>query len=116
MQIHLQNLQFFAHHGLHKEEQILGNWFVVNIMADISLPSTQNVSLEDTVDYSSIFKVVQQLMQQPTPLLENLVSQIAHQILAQFLLVQNVQISIYKQNPPIANFIGNVGVSYTLKR
>lgn len=116
MQIHLQNLQFFAHHGLHKEEQLLGNWFVVNVVVQVSIPSTQKINLEDTVDYSQIFKAVQQHMQQPTELLENLVKKISTNILAQFLAVTQVQISIYKQNPPIQNFVGNVGVSYTENR
>lgn len=116
MQIHLQNLQFFAHHGVHQEEKILGNWFTLNVWVDIEIPSPPKINLGDTVDYSQIFKIVQQQMQQPTELLENLVKEMATNILAQFLSIQKVQISIYKQNPPIQNFVGNVGVSYMLNR
>jgi dihydroneopterin aldolase len=116
MQIHLQNLQFFAYHGLHQEEKILGNWFVVNVIVDVDLPTNQKINLKHTVDYSQIFEVVQAIMLQPTELLENLVKDIASKILAQFLTIQKVIISIYKENPPIQNFVGNVGVSYTLNR
>ena len=33
-----------------------------------------------------------------------------------FLLVEEVDICIAKKNPPIQNFVGNVAVSYQLKR
>lgn len=51
-----------------------------------------------------------------TPLLETLVMDIAAQILAQFQQAEAVFISIKKLQPPIANFNGSVGVSYSLKK
>jgi dihydroneopterin aldolase len=55
-------------------------------------------------------------MNTPTPLLETIVIDISQQILAQFSIVEEVQISIKKVHPPIEGFKGSVGVSYSLKR
>jgi dihydroneopterin aldolase len=55
-------------------------------------------------------------MQQPTELLETVATEFAAQILAQFSIAQEVEISITKLHPPIASMQGSVGVSFNLKR
>ena len=112
--IHLHDVVFHSKHGLYEEEKVNGGEFVLNLSAGLN---TQVVNtLSDTVDYVSVYELVKKRMDEPTSLLETIVIDIAQQILAQFSIVQEVQISIKKVNPPIADFKGSVGVSYTLKR
>ena len=116
MQIHLNDLRFFAYHGLYAEEKQLGNYFELNIdiqYTPIHLPITD---INDTVNYAAVYELVSKRMAIATPLLETVVSEIAMQILAQFSLVEVVTISLYKLHPPIPHFEGKVGVSFTLNR
>ncbi len=111
--IHLHNLIFFSYHGLHEEEKILGGKFEVSL--DISSNQIQEVnSIEDSIDYSQVYKVVQMKMKQPTLLLETLASEIAAAIKLMDNRITEISITIKKINPPIENFSGNVGV--TLKK
>jgi dihydroneopterin aldolase len=64
----------------------------------------------------SVYNLVKELMQQPEPLLETVVTLIADEILKKFSHVQEVSVSITKLNPPIIAFEGIVGVKYVLKR
>lgn len=114
--IHLQKLLFYSYHGVHEEEKILGGNFEVNLSVKHRPSSLPIKHLEETVDYVSLYSLVKKRMEQPTELLETLVTELAYQIIEQFVKVEEVEISITKLHPPIVAFQGAVGVSFTLKR
>jgi 7,8-dihydroneopterin aldolase/epimerase/oxygenase len=114
--IHLHNLQFKSFHGLYAEEKILGNHFEVNLTVKYQPKKLPIQSIEQTINYQNVFEIVEQQMSTPTALLETLVVAIANEILKQFSMAKEVDICIAKKNPPIPNFIGNVAVSYQIKR
>lgn len=114
MCIQLHNVVFHANHGLYEIEKLDGGEFEVDLT--VSFPLQAAHTLNDTIDYVVIFELVKKRMEEPTPLLETIIIEISQQILAQFSVVQEVYISIRKLNPPINNFSGSVGASYTLKR
>lgn len=116
MQIHLQELRFFAYHGLYAFEKQLGNYFELNIHLTVTTTSLPVKEIHETVNYVAVFELVAKRMDIATPLLETVASEIAMQILAQFSLVEEVTISLYKLQPPIPQFEGKVGVSFTLNR
>ncbi len=116
LQIHLKKLIFFAHHGIFSEEKKLGNYFEVNIDIWHQPNALPVLHMKDTIDYVSVYELVKQRMAKPTPLLETVVTEIAQSILAQFSLANKIVISIDKLYPPIPNFEGKVGVSFTLER
>jgi dihydroneopterin aldolase len=116
LQIHLKNVQFFAYHGIFSEERKLGNFFELNIdiwVQPITLPV---LHMKESIDYVAVYELVKKRMQIATPLLETVVTEIAQSILAQFSLANKVSISIDKVRPPIVQFDGKVGVSFTLER
>lgn len=108
--IHLLDLQFRAFHGWYPEEQVHGNDFLVNVRLELieSMPRVQH--LEETVDYSQVYQIIDTRMQQPTPLLETLVEDIADAIRASDARIQRVSITIDKLNPPIKGMKGRVAV------
>lgn len=116
MQIHLKNLKFSAFHGLHNGEDILGGQFEVNLK--VSFETLKNVvtSIQQTVDYTALYRLVKERMAIKTPLLETIGMEIARDIIAQFHIVSDVEISIFKLHPPIEQFQGSVGISYKLTR
>ena len=108
--IHLQNLQFFAYHGCHEEERILGNEFEVN--ADISIEGTQAIQqLDQTIDYATVFRIIKERMAIPVALLETLIADMAADIHAEFPSARSINISIIKKHPPITGIQGSVAVS-----
>lgn len=114
--IHLNKLLFHAHHGLYEHEKITGNQFEVNITLTQDVVAEEINELEQTTDYVAVYNLVKQCMNQPTPLLETLAQNICNKILAQFSLVNKVEIEITKLHPPIKDFKGTVGISFVLKR
>jgi dihydroneopterin aldolase len=114
--INLTNLLFHAYHGVHDEEKVLGGSFEVNIFIKyqpLSLPINR---LEDTINYVTVYELLKARMHQPTELLETVATEVAAQILAQFSIAHEVNISITKLHPPITSIQGSVGVSFNLKR
>jgi dihydroneopterin aldolase len=116
LSIHLHNIIFFSHHGIHEEERILGNEFEVNITVKHSPKQLPVKHLQDTIDYISVYELVKKRMAIPTPLLETLATEIAKQILETFPLAEALSISIRKLYPPVSQLQGSVGVSFELSR
>lgn len=111
--IHLHNLKFYSYHGVHEEENILGNEYEVN--ADVGYTAREKVTrLTDTINYVSIFLLIKKHMDNPTPLLESLVQRIAHDIKAMDARVNAVSVNIKKTNPPVLSYAGNVAVTYSI--
>ncbi len=109
--IHLHKLLFHSFHGVYEEEQLLGNDFEVN--ADIELETSEQLTkLRQTVNYVTVYEVIKQRMQQPTPLLETVAQELAQLIHKIDDRIKSVSITIKKLSPPIENFQGEVGVSY----
>lgn len=109
--IHLTNLKFFSFHGVHEEEKVLGGEYIVN--AELSFMAAFPVTeLEQTIDYSKIYALIKQRMQQPSALLETVAQDLAHGIYALDQRVASAVISITKVNPPMQQFRGSVTVQY----
>jgi 7,8-dihydroneopterin aldolase/epimerase/oxygenase len=110
--IHLQNLQFFAHHGLYEAERVSGNHFELDVDIETNIDGPVD-KLSQTVDYVAVYSVIEKRMQQPTALLETLAQDLAKKIYATDSRIKKISIRIDKIFPPIANFKGKVGVTYT---
>ena len=116
MTIHLHKLRFHAFHGIYAEEKVLGGEFEVNLQVHYSPAATVVTDLNQTVNYALLYELVKKEMETPCPILETFVTRLATDILAQFSIVELVDISITKLRPPVINFEGSVGVSFKLKR
>jgi 7,8-dihydroneopterin aldolase/epimerase/oxygenase len=113
LSIELSRLRFFSRHGLYAEEVKTGNEFEVSLSASYVPDTTVVSNIEDTVNYVSLYELVTTAMQEPTPLLETVAMIITEKIHHQFPFVKKITISIRKLYPPIVQFTGEVGVTYT---
>ncbi len=110
--IHLNDLEFFAHHGWHNEEALAGGNYRVSVGLDFT--SEKKIQeLEDTINYVEVYQTIKDKVNQPVRLLETLAEDICTSISALDKRITSININITKLNPPITNFIGNVGVSLT---
>jgi dihydroneopterin aldolase len=116
MAVHLQKVRFHALHGLDAGEEITGGLFEVNLSASFVSPELPVTTIAKTLDYTILLTLIKERMEKPALLLETLATEIASEIFAKFPIVIEVAISIFKLHPPIKNFEGSVGVSFTLKR
>ncbi len=110
--IQLKKLKFFAHHGVHDEEAIIGTNFEVSVSVSFRAPD-KVAQLDDTINYVSVFGIIKNRFAIPECLLETLAQDIVDDIYAMDNRITIINISIDKINPPISNFIGSVGVTYT---
>jgi len=56
--ISLNNVRFRAYHGIHPEEDKKGNDFVVNMQLSYEPGSGIIASLDDTIDYATLFTIL----------------------------------------------------------
>ncbi|MGI9191594.1 MAG: dihydroneopterin aldolase [Chitinophagaceae bacterium] len=102
----LNDIRLFAHHGLHAEERIWGNEFVVQVR--VSLPENGLITeLDQTVDYAAIHALVCTHMNTPKPLLEEVAGLILRDIFDGFPLVEHAMVRIQKMNPPLGGRVGS---------
>lgn len=111
----LNKVRFFAYHGLFEEEQKTGNEFEVNLAVSYDPGNELIDKLAETVNYASLFALLQEEMQKPRELLETFVMEVADSIHTTWPVIKSIDISLSKLNPPIAKFTGNVGVTYSKK-
>lgn len=98
----LENMEFFAYHGCFKEEQIIGNQFVVNLEIETDTSKAENSDkLSDTLNYQEAFNVVKEQMQQKSHLLEHVGKRILDALIATFPEVVHLKIRISKMHPPM---------------
>ncbi len=93
----------------------MGNEFEVNISVSIKAPKTKAFSLEETVNYAEVYRIVNEIFSVRKNLLEELASEIAEKLKQQFPSIQKAAIQISKLNPPITSFTGSVSVTYNTK-
>ena len=111
--IELKNLRFFAEHGMYEEERKVGNDFEVDITLQCRAPKKTITSIDQTINYVEVYRIVQEEFAQRKYLLETCAMLIADRVKEQFPETATLTISIRKLNPPITNFSGSVGITYS---
>lgn len=112
MQIILEDLILFGYHGVHPLEKKVGTSFIMNITIDLAINHSIQ-SIEDTLDYAMVYEVVKQEFNQVEDLLEILLERIASAIRQLSVHITTIDMTLKKQNAPIVDFKGKVGVRLT---
>ncbi len=111
--VELKNLRFNAFHGIHEEEKILGNEYVVSAMVRFQENTDVIVHVNDTVNYAAIYEIINRRMCIPTSLLETVAMETGSEIHQRFPQIQSVSLSITKMHPPIEGMQGSAVVSWS---
>ena len=72
-------MEFYGYHGVNPEEKVQGQKFIidVDINCNLSLPG-QTDDLNDTVNYSNIYKLIKNIVEGPSfDLIESVAEKIA---------------------------------------
>ena len=110
--IRIENMEFYAYHGHFKEEQIVGNQFLVDleIEADLKQPS-QSDDLKDAVNYQRAYELVKQEMDKKSSLLESIARRILERIFEEMDGIEEVRVKVAKMNPPMGGKMDSVSVT-----
>ena len=112
-EIKLENLKFYAYHGLFEHEKRDGNEFEVTLSVKFTAIPREHLypeNLQTTISYVSLFKIVKGEMDSPRQLLETVGRNIVERIKREFPFCTSIECKITKTKPPIANFIGSASV------
>lgn len=104
-------MEFYGYHGCFAEERKIGTHFLVDISfeTDSSLAErTDNV--EDTVDYSKVYLLIKEEMQQSSHLLEHIARRIINRVKKEFPNINKINVNVKKLNPPVGGKMDYVSV------
>ena len=113
--IHINNIKAFGYLGVLPEENVLGQWFHVDLKIFIDLSTAGKTdALEDTHSYVEIVQATKKLIQtQRYKLIESLAEAVATHALNSDARIQKINVKVTKPTPPIPDFGGTVGVEIT---
>ncbi len=109
--IQIEGMEFYAFHGHFKEEQIVGNRFLVDltIETDMEKPMMSD-SLKDAVNYQKACEIIKQQMERKSHLLENIAGRIIEALYAEMDGIKKITVKVSKMNPPMGGKIQSVSV------
>ena len=112
--IEVTGIRAYGYTGYLPEEQVLGQWFEVDLILWLDLTAASaSDEIETTLDYRQAIDLVkEQITTAKFALIEKLTATIAEKIL-QLEKVQKVQIKLSKLAAPIPNFGGKITISMT---
>ena len=111
-QIRLNGMEFYAYHGCYREEQMIGNHFLVDITMDTYMErASQSDDLRDALNYAEVYELVKQEMAIRSYLLEHLTARILDRFFERFPQLEWAEVCVSKLNPPIGGQMRSVSVS-----
>ena len=112
--IAISGIRSYGYIGVFPEEQVLGQWFEVDLRLELDLSQAgRSDRLDDTLNYAEVILLVQTLLQTARyALLERMATEIADRILAlpDHPPLTAVQVRLTKLTAPIPGFAGRVSV------
>ena len=101
--IKIRDLEIYGHHGVMKEENVLGQKFLVSLaLYTDTRAAGESDNLADSVNYAEVSYLVKEQMEKETyRLIEAAAEQLAKKILLKFPLVKKVEVEIKKPWAPI---------------
>lgn len=109
--IQLEKISCYGYTGYLPEEQVLGQWFEVDVTLWLDLCAAgESDAIEDTIDYRNIITQVQHLVKTSKfALIERLATAIAQSILATK-GIEQVKVRLSKPAAPIPDFGGKITI------
>jgi len=111
-QIRLNGMEFYAYHGCYREEQLIGNNFLVDISMETDMAEASNSdNLCDALDYAEVYEIVKHEMCVRSFLLEHVSNRILNRLFDSFMQLNWAEVCVTKLNPPVDGKIKGVSIS-----
>lgn len=115
--IFLDNVRFFAYHGVGEQEREVGNEFIISLRlkVDITL-ATETDNVAHTVSYADVYENVKAEMEIPSALLEHVCGRIVKRLFRTFPAIEGIELKLSKRNPPMGADVDAAGVEVHCER
>jgi dihydroneopterin aldolase len=98
----LENIVFYARHGVSPQETAVGNEYIVNLKIGMDLSKAgETDNLDDTVSYAEIYEDIKTEMAIPSRLLEHVACRIVRKLRSKYHKINTLEIKLSKRNPPM---------------
>ena len=115
--IFLDRIRFFAHHGVGRQETLVGNEFVVSLRLKVDIGhAMQTDDVTDTVSYAEVYEAVKKEMEIPSKLLEHGGGRIVKRLFGDFPPLEGRMPRLSKRNPPMGADIEAAGIEIHTSR
>ena len=117
MYIRMEGMKFYAFHGVLPQENLVGANFYIDLKLKTDFTrAAETDELAGTVSYADIHTVVKEEMKIPSKLLEHVCQRIARHLFHDFPTIETIDISLFKENPPMGACAKRVGVEASYRR
>lgn len=115
--IHLNDMEFYAYHGCFKEEQLAGNWFMVDLSLKTNMDiASQTDNIKDTLNYQHAYHIVKKEMEIKSHLLEHVAQRILNSLFKELPQLDYACVKVAKMNPPMGGRMKSVSVELELNK
>jgi dihydroneopterin aldolase len=113
----IEGLRAFGYHGVHAFEKERGQWFVLDVSAQLDLSEAARADdLAQTVDYGALAREVRTIVESERyDLLESLAERVAAAVLERP-RVASATVRVVKPSPPMDVEVASVGVEVERSR
>lgn len=113
----LEEIEFYAYHGVYVEEQKIGGKYLFDIELELDLEdSSKTDNLEDTIDYSLVYRVLKKEMEISSRLIEHVAGRALEALFQEFAVLKYAKIKLTKVKPPIEGQVKSVAVIMDKRR
>ena len=113
----IRGLEFYAHHGVPNEEQVVGHRYKVDLELEVEGGCDETDDIAETVDYGTVATNVVAIAQAHRyRTVEKLARKIADHLLAEHACVQALTITVVKRLPPAPIIAEEAGVRLRIER
>ena len=111
--IRMKNCAFFARHGVHDEEEALGQRFYVDAALTVDPGrALEDDSIDGTVDYGVAFQVIERIITgERRFLIEALALEVGKALVVRFPQIRRAEITVRKPNAPVPGVLDHVEVT-----
>ncbi|MCC3144114.1 dihydroneopterin aldolase [Halanaerobium sp. Z-7514] len=116
--IALNEMIFYAYHGVRECEKEQGQRFILNFKAEVDFEAAAvNDDLNKTVSYSEVYKVIRKIVEgNKYDLLESLAYKIICDLFTEFSLLDEIEIEVKKPMVPIPGILSSASVKMSRRR
>ncbi len=110
--IEIEGMEFYAYHGHFKEEQRVGNRFLIDLKIKTNLqPPAVSDNLKDALDYQKVYQIIKNEMDMKSFLIENIGKRILDGLENSFQgQAEQFILKLSKINPPLGGKVKKVSI------
>lgn len=111
MYVTLNGLRIHACHGIDEQEQLVGADFLIDLRIKVDFTEAARTDeLKGTINYAIVYDTIKDEMSIPSKLLEHVCNRIAERLFCKFDKIEEIEIKLFKENPPMGAQVKRCGV------